>query len=229
MVIRNANRLSEADHLLVSEAVTAAERGTDGEIVTIVTDLSDSYTDIALYWAIGGALLMLAILGAFPAIVTAILAVFYGGWEHDFTYREVLSVSFVLVSLGFGLAWLLMRSVSMRLALTPSSIKEGRARRRAIDYFKVGAEARTLKKTGVLLYLSMKEHVAEIVADEAVHKAVAPEAWGDAMVALVEHVREGRPGQGMAAAIAQIGAILAEHFPKDHDDLNELPDRLIEL
>jgi putative membrane protein len=33
----------------------------------------------------------------------------------------------------------------------------------------------------------------------------------------------------MAAAVARIGAILAEHFPKTADDRNELPDRLIEL
>ena len=40
--------LSEADHRQVSEAVAAAERGTDGEIVTIVADRSDDYGDVAL-------------------------------------------------------------------------------------------------------------------------------------------------------------------------------------
>lgn len=224
-----ANRLSEADHVLVSEAVAAAERGTDGEIVTIVTDVSDSYTDIGLYWAIGAGLLILALLGVFPSIATGILALLYRGWEHEFSLREIFSTAFVLVALGFGLVWLMLRPVGLRVALTPSSIRARRVRRRAIRYFKVGAEARTMKKTGVLLYLSLGEHVAEIVADEAVHGAVAPEAWGDAMAALIEQVREGRPGHGMAAAIAQIGGILAQYFPKDHDDPNELPDRLIEL
>jgi putative membrane protein len=33
----------------------------------------------------------------------------------------------------------------------------------------------------------------------------------------------------MAAAVAQIGIVLAEHFPRAADDVNELPDRLIEL
>ena len=49
------------------------------------------------------------------------------------------------------------------------------------------------------------------------------------MAALVDEVRDGRPATGMAAAVAQIGAILAEHFPQTDDDPNELPDRLIEL
>ncbi len=49
------------------------------------------------------------------------------------------------------------------------------------------------------------------------------------MVALVAEVRQGRAGEGMAAAVAAIGAILAENFPKTEADTNELPDRLIEL
>ena len=46
---------------------------------------------------------------------------------------------------------------------------------------------------------------------------------------LIDLVREGRPGDGMAAAIERIGHVLAEHFPRGADDINELPDRLIEL
>jgi putative membrane protein len=81
----------------------------------------------------------------------------------------------------------------------------------------------------VLLYLSMKEHRAEIVADEEIAKLVAPEVWGDAMVALLDRVKAGRPGEGMAEAVRQMGIVLAKHFPKGSENPNELPDRLIEL
>ena len=43
--------LSEADHDRVSVAVSAAEAHSAGEIVTIVTDRSDGYWDVALAWA----------------------------------------------------------------------------------------------------------------------------------------------------------------------------------
>jgi putative membrane protein len=102
-------------------------------------------------------------------------------------------------------------------------------RRKAISYFKVGAERRTMGRTGILIYLSLDEHRAEIVADEAIASHVGPEVWGEAMVALIDHVREGRPGKGMAEAVRQVGAVLAEHFPKSESNPNELPDRLIEL
>ncbi len=49
------------------------------------------------------------------------------------------------------------------------------------------------------------------------------------MAALVDEVRAGRPGEGMAAAVTAIGEVLSGHFPKTGADTNELPDRLIEL
>ena len=47
-------------------------------------------------------------------------------------------------------------------------------RARAIDLFKVGTEAKTIGRTGVVLYLSLKEHRADIVADEAIAAKVSP-------------------------------------------------------
>jgi putative membrane protein len=75
----------------------------------------------------------------------------------------------------------------------------------------------------------MREHRAEIVADEAIASRVAPEVWGDAMIALIDNLREGRAGEGMAEAVRQMGVVLAEHFPKGSENPNELPDRLIEI
>jgi putative membrane protein len=49
------------------------------------------------------------------------------------------------------------------------------------------------------------------------------------MHALIADTREGRPGDGIVAAIERVGAVLAEHFPRSADDSNEIPDRLIEL
>ncbi|MGV3479010.1 MAG: TPM domain-containing protein [Sphingobium sp.] len=223
------NRLSEADHKLVSDAVAEAERGTDGEIVTIVTDLSDKYHDAGLHWAIGIMFLALALFAVFPQKIIAILSWAANGWEHEFSLGEVLPILFVLLAAKFLAVRYILAWMPLRLALTPRATKARRVHARAIQYFKVGAESRTVKKTGVLIYLSMGEHMAEIVADEAVHRAVPSESWGEAMAALIDEVRAGRPGEGMAAAVRRVGAILAAHFPKDSGDPNEIPDRLIEL
>jgi putative membrane protein len=60
-------------------------------------------------------------------------------------------------------------------------------------------------------------------------KVTDEHVWGEAMSALIADVREGRPGDGICAAIERVGLVLAEHFPRSATDTNEIPDKLIEL
>lgn len=229
MVLGKISQISEADHALVTAAVAQAEHRTSGEIVTIVTDLSDHYEDIALAWASAIAFVALAAYAIFPDFYIGLLNMATGGWNHEYTPSEYAVLLLTAVALKWVGSWLILKWMPLRLALTPNGIKMARVRSRAISLFKVGTEAKTVGRTGVLLYLSMKEHRAEIVADDSIASKVAPEIWGDAMVALIDQVRAGQPGKGMADAVAQMGVVLAEHFPKGTDNPNELPDRLIEL
>ncbi|PTQ12268.1 hypothetical protein CLG96_06945 [Sphingomonas oleivorans] len=222
-------RLTERDHAEVNAAVMAAEARTDGEIVTIVAPSSDSYHDVVLHWAMLLVFLVLALVALRPDILLSLRAMLDGGWRHEYPQGELLTALLLLLAVKFLAARLAFAWMPLRMLLTPRATKARRVRRRALSYFKVGTEHRTASRTGVLLYLSLAEHQAEIVADAAIHAKVAPETWGDAMAALIEAVRDGRPGDGMAAAVEQIGAVLAEHFPRTDTDPNELPDRLIAL
>lgn len=221
-------RLSFDDHAAITAAVHAAEAGTAGEIVTIVTDRSDAYHDAALHYAILAMLLVPILFAAAPHWPLAMLSPLHGGWQ-DANAREVHLLTFALMALVFLIVRYTLAWMPLRLALVPKATKARRARRHAIELFRVGAERRTTGRTGILIYLALAEHRAEIVADEAIHSKVAREAWGDAMAALIVEVREGRVAEGMIAAVTAVGAILAEHLPRDAADTNELPDRLIEL
>jgi len=222
-------KLSEADHALVTAAVTQAERSSDGEIVTIVADKSDSYHDVGLHYAVLAMLLVPALLAALPqSLINSTMEIFLG-WDASLTRGALMTFLFAVLALVFLTVRFILAHMPLRMALTPASTKTRRVRRRALNLFKVGAERRTVGRTGVLLYLSLLEHRAEIVADEAIHSKVEPEVWGDAMAVLIENVKEGRPGEGMAAAVEQIGLVLAQCLPKTLDNPNEVPDRLIEL
>lgn len=229
MNIRKISQMSVSDHVLVTAAVADAEQHTSGEIVTIVTDLSDHYDDIAMAWASAVAFLALVIYATFPDFYVGLITRLSGGWGHEYTTGEYVALLVTAVALKWVGTWLILKWTPLRMALTPKATKLARVRNRAISLFKVGTESKTQARTGVLLYLSMKEHRAEIVADEAIASKVAPEVWGDAMVALLDQVKAGNPGAGVAAAVAQMGVVLAEHFPKGSNNPNELPDRLIEL
>lgn len=225
-----ANRLSAEEHAIVTAAVAEAERLSDGEIVTIVADRSDSYHDVGLHWAVAATFLALSAVAMFPAWFTERLHwLLGGGWERQLPAGLTLTALLGLLIAIFLTVRYLLAIRPLRMAVTPKRTKARRVRRRAISFFKVGAERRTMGRTGVLIYLSLDEHQAEIVADAAIASKVQPEIWGDAMVALIDEARAGRPGKGMAEAVQRTGAVLAQHFPKSDGNPNELPDRLIEL
>ena len=221
--------ISEEDHALVSHAIASAEAKSDGEIVSMVSERSDSYHDVALHWAVAVLIAVLAWAAAFPTALQWWHDRLLGGWGSQPSLGGLLFFLMVLAVLKFTVVLLILRWMPLRLALTPGATKTRRVRRRAIALFKAAAERRTIGRTGILIYLSTGEHRAEIVADEAIVKVTTPETWGEAMAALIAHVREGRPAEGLAAAIAIVGDVLAEHFPRSATDTNEIPDKLIEL
>ena len=222
-------RFSEADHALVTDAVAKAERSSDGEVVTIVAPRSDSYHDVGLHYAVLAMLLVPTIAGLVPqGWIDWMLGLVFG-WNASLSFRLlmlalVVAMAVVFLAVRFAFAWM-----PLRMAMTPASTKTRRVRRRAVELFRAGTEKRTKGRTGILLYLSLLEHRAEIVADQAIHSRVDPEVWGDAMAALVDGVKAGRSGEGMAQAVEKIGEVLAQCLPPTLDNPNELPDRLIEL
>ncbi len=222
-------RLSKADHDRVTAAVTQAETATTGEIVTIVARQSDAYHDASLQWAVLGMVLTLAVLAFHPVAADQIYARLVDPWAQSAPQGALFAIALVLMTLVYLGVRLVLAVPALRIALTPGATKSRRVRRRALMLFRAGAEKRTRGSTGVLLYLSLAEHRAEIVADAAIHSRVPNETWGAAMAAVLTAVRDNRPADGMADAVAQIGVVLAEHFPRTGAAVNELPDRLIEL
>ena len=221
-------KLTAEDHAKVSAAIAAAEEKSDGEIIAIAADQSDAYHDVGLHYAV----LVLFLVLAFFAIWPDQLVAWHdriSGWSTGPGHRELLTLLLFFALLKFLAVLFLMKWMPLRMLLTPGSTKTRRVRRRAIMLFKTGGERRTIGRTGILIYLSMAEHRAEIVADEAITKVTTPDTWGEAMASLLIEVKAGRPGDGIVAAVEQIGLVLAEHFPKSTTDTNEIPDKLIEL
>ena len=220
--------LSADDHAKVSTAIAAAEAKSDGEIIAIAADQSDAYHDVGLHYAV----LVLFLVLAFFAIWPHQLELWWTrlmGWTDEPSMRQLLTLLLGFALLKFLVVLFIMKWRPLRLLLTPGLTKTRRVRRRAVMLFKTGAERRTIGRTGILIYLSMGEHRAEIVGDEAITAVTTLETWGEAMAALLKDVKDGRPGDGIVAAVGLIGNVLAEHFPKSSEDSNEIPDKLIEL
>lgn len=221
--------LSETQHRLVSDAVGEAERNTSGEIVTVLADRSDGYSDVVLVYAAAMAFTAMSVFAALPRPFLDLWDALVGGWGHDWSTGELASMTIALGLVAFAASWVALSFDALRFALVPKPVKAARARDAAVRHFKVGAESRTHGRTGVLLYLSMREHRAEIVADATIASQVPAEVWGEAMADMLGEIREGRVAEGLAAGIRDVGVVLADRFPRDAEDTNELPDRLIEV
>jgi len=226
MVMRH---LSPEDEEIVTAAVARAEQDSDGEIVTIVASRSDAYHDVALHYAVLAMLIVPAKLALLPKAWIDRAATLLLGWNGEFDRRALMVVLFVLLTLAFLIVRLILAFMPLRMALTPGRTKSRRVHRRAVELFRASCELKTRGRTGILIYLSLLERRAEIVADKAIADQVEPEIWGEAMAALVDGVKAGEPGQGMASAVEKVGEVLKRILPPRPTNPDELPNRVIEL
>jgi putative membrane protein len=151
------------------------------------------------------------------------------GWNAELSFRTLMILLFVKMAFFFLIVRYALAYLPLRMALTPGRTKARRVHRRAVEVFRTALERRTTGRTGVLIYLSLAERRAEIVADQAVTDKIPADVWVAALTALIEDVKAGRPGDGLARCVEMVGDILAPVVPPVPHDRNELPDRLVEL
>ncbi|OBX20770.1 hypothetical protein A9995_03550 [Erythrobacter sp. QSSC1-22B] len=221
--------LTDDQHAIVSDAVAKAEATTSGEIVTVLADRSDGYDDIVLMWAAGIAFSAMSLFAFLPQPFLDLWDSLIGGWTHEWTTGELATMTIMLGLIALLLSWFLLSLEAIKFRIVPGPVKTARVHARAIAYFKVGAERRTHGRTGVLIFLSMQEHRAEIVADRPIAEQVSADVWGEAMADMLADIGRGCVAEGMAAGVRDVGQVLAEHFPRTGEPVNELPDRLIEV
>jgi putative membrane protein len=197
--------LSKEDHEAVAAAIHQAEQRTGGQIVCVVARASSNYVYIPILWAT-----TVALLAPWPLIV-------FTGWSVQLIFAIQLAV-FIVAALAFSLT-------PLRMALVPRAVRRARAHHAALEQFVVRRVAHTRNRSGVLIFVSLAERYARVIADEGVAQKVSQAEWQAAVDALVGHFREGRIAVGLIAAIERCGAVLAAHAPPDGSP-NALPDRL---
>jgi putative membrane protein len=201
--------ISEADKARVVDAIRAAEASTSGEIFCVIAQQSSDYRLVPLAWA---ALLALAV----PAPL-----IYLTLWPASAIYLVQLLV-FLIVTVGLS-------RPGIRFHLVPRRAKHDHAHAQAMRQFFAQGLHHTEQRTGVLIFASVAERYAEIVADAGINATVAPEVWDKAIAALIAGIKDGRPGEGFVAAVTQCGEVLAQHFPPGALNRDEVPNRLVEI
>jgi putative membrane protein len=85
----------------------------------------------------------------------------------------------------------------------------------------------TRDHTGILILISLLEHRVEVLADRGINEKVSSGTWDEIVHSITAGIKSGHASDAYCKAIERCGDILATHFPRQTDDKDELPNRLV--
>jgi putative membrane protein len=198
--------ISAQDRDRISAAIHDAESRTSGEIVCVLARESTDAT-------------------ALPILLAALIALLLPWPLVAFTAMPVNLILLLQLVVFLALTMLLCLP-RVRIALVPRAARRAMAHRMAMEQFMIRGIGRKADRTGVLIFVSMAERYARIVADRAIADRVSNREWQHAVDALIAHTRHGRIADGFVAAIEICGRVMEENFPRGQASGGELPDRI---
>jgi uncharacterized membrane protein len=86
---------------------------------------------------------------------------------------------------------------------------------------------KTKQRTGVLIFILLNDRKFEIIADEGINGKINEQVWDEIENSVRQEFKEGNFLNGVMHCVNLIGAKLNEHFPKEADDTDELPNDVI--
>lgn len=193
------------DHARIAEAIRKAEARTSAEIVCVLARSSAEYGHVPALWSA-----LFALAAPWPLMALTELSA-----QRIFLAQAAL---FVVLALVFSLE-------PIRMQLVPRAVQRARAHRAAVEQFYTRGLSRTPERNAILIYVSLAEHYARIVADDGIADRADPKDWRDAVDALTGHMSEGHVADGFVAAVDLCADVLARHYPAD-GPANHLPDRI---
>lgn len=208
MVARPAP-LNAAELQRINAAIAAAESRTSGEIFVVVARESDDYRFVPLAWA-----LLIALAVPLPLV-----------WFTPLPAIAVYAIELVVFIVAALVLWL----PQVKPWVVPAYLKRQRTRALAEQQFLAHGIDMTEARTGVLVFVSLAERGAEIVADAGIAARVPQATWDAAMAALVAAAASGHLADGLVAAVSEVGRLLAEHFPPRPLNVDEIANDVVIL
>jgi len=222
MTTRATSLFSVSDREAIERAIAEAESKTSAELVVVVATRSGRYDRAEDLFGLLLALILLA--GAallWPAPRDP------NSWSLGLRIGLHAGVVLVIVALGaIGGAWLATRLPALARPFVSKRHRREEVRAAGSRAFHELRVRDTSDARGVLLYVSLYEHMVWIVGDDAVDAACTQADWDAIRDTLVASLRQGRHRDGLIDAIGSAGDLLAARFPREADDTSELPDTL---
>jgi len=204
------NYFSADEQQRIRSAVEAAEQRTAGEIVPQIVDASFDYPRAETFGA-----------GFFSLAVATLLSWWFG--ESSVWFFLPLFLLGYLPCKGLVRA---LPGLHRRL-IHPREMAAEVEEKAMLSFFELGVH-RTRERTGILILISLFERRVQLLADEGISAKVPQETWDEVVHTITAGLHNGTPCEALCASITRCAEILEEHFPRRHDDRNELPDLVID-
>lgn len=192
----------------IRQAVVAAESKTAGEIVPMIVTSAARYTEVELLGLI---------IGLFVGMIAE--AVWSDPWGSP--YFQLWPVIGALV--GFVTS----RLPVVKRLLAPKRRIADAVHTLALASFTDQGLHHTRDHTGILILISLLEHRVEVLADRGINQKVSAGTWDEIVRMITAGIKSGQACDAFCKAIERCGDILATHFPRQADDKDELPNRLV--
>lgn len=214
-MINPSKLFSESDLARIKGAVKQAEGETSGEIVPYVVEMSDTY-EIAEWRA--GLLSGVMALAMFTAVRR-----FTEVWL-PFDFVEMALVVMLASAAGTLLTHFIP---ALQRFFAGRHLIDMRVRQRATQAFVAEEVFATRGRTGILIFLSLLEHKVIVMGDSGINASVKQSEWDGVVQIIVKALKEGKPADGLIAAIEECGRLLySRGMQRRSDDKDELPGNL---
>jgi putative membrane protein len=211
--------LTAAERERLTRCVREMEKATSAEIVPLVRSASYHYPAATLF----GALVLGVLAGAGATAADALLKP-WGAlslldlWVFPAVFAVCLLASYQLLRLIPALK---------RLFISQADINEEVGEAALTSFFRHRL-AETRDRTGILIFVSVYERRAVVLADKGINLKVPPETWQQVVDLVVQGIREGRAAEAMCEAVTRCGQIVAAQFPSRAGDKDELRNLIVE-
>jgi len=220
-----SQRFTEQQRQRIDQAVADAEAKTSAEIVPVVATASGRYDRAE------------DMMGLWFATVTAVVLWIWlprgteepGGWGGiPLVWQIVALVAGVVMAFVIG-AVISSKVGWLRRLFTPQSEMRDDVGRRAREAFFDNRIHHTAGATGLLLYVSLFEHMAAVIADQEVLEKLGQSAVDELCEQLTAGLGAGHPTDALCTVLASAAERLGAVLPRAEDDVNELADALVTL
>ena len=206
---------SKEEQKRICDVVHNAELKTSGELVPMIVSESHSYPMAPVR---GGALV---------ALITSLLLTAPIGemfWLHSSNMYVFLSLFFPIFCISH---FVINRSCRLKRWFLFSDEMDAEVQNAALTSFFTERLYKTRDENGILIFISLLEHRAWVIADSGINERIPKEQWQEAVSIITQGIRDKKQCEALCRAIEMIGNILEQEFPVKKDDTNELSNLII--